>query len=190
MSELKPPVGGTDFKPHPTGAYTATCADVYLKEVNGQYGLKTKAVIVFHTSHVVEIQGKPKAAQVHAMMNFTWGTATKPSSLRLFIKSWFPSATDAQVEAMDLEKLIGQKAYITVTHNGNYANVSAVMPKPPTLPAPVISADYIRHKDRPVQAPAAAPVSQQGPPDFDPNEEGPPPFDHIALDGIQDEVPF
>lgn len=44
----------------------------------------------------------------------------------------------------------------------------------------------------PVAAPMApaAPVSQQGPPDFDPNEEEPPPFTELGSSIEEDEVPF
>jgi hypothetical protein len=76
-----------------------------------------------------------------------------------------PKITDAIIaNGFDLDKLIGQPAWLTVVQNTGkdgkvYANIVSAVTPPPGMGGPAIPADFVRHKDKdqqPAQASAAA----------------------------------
>lgn len=145
----------------------AVCADVYAKEEKNYFFGKprdqkdpsklddrefvTNVFVVFFTSHLTA-DGEP--SYVHTRMSFTWGGSEKPSNLFKFVHGWFPSATPERIRDMDLNKLVGQAAYITVSHNEKgYASVTNAATPPPGAQAPAIPPKFKR-KNTAAEAPA------------------------------------
>jgi hypothetical protein len=187
-TQLKPPTGasGGDFEQHVAGSYMAVCADVYVKEEDNYFYGKvkdpkkdpnklddrktvTKAYLVFLTEHP-SADGKP--SYVHAKESYSWGTADFPSNLFKLVQGWYPTATPEQIRDMDLLKLKGQSAYITVTHNNKgYASVASASKAPAGLPKVLIPADYKTWEERQA-AKAAAPDKNPNP--VQPRADAPP----------------
>ena len=153
----------------------AVCCDVFLKEqpnkykgqvnARGQVDTRetvTKMCVSFITTEQIEIDGKMKPRYASAWFTASWGTTDYPSNARDFVKTWQPKITDANIAKLDTEKLVGLPAWLTIVHNvgkdgKTYANVkSAVMP-PPGQPAPLIPVDFVRHDQKPENAPTAKP---------------------------------
>lgn len=178
---LKPPTGNdSNFVAHPAGSFMAVCADVYVKKEKNHFfgkpkdkndpskGLDTKeyvdkAYILFLTGLKKEDGSGDLSASVQE--NFLWGGTDKPSNLFKIIKGWYPTATAEQVRDMDLNNLVGQTGYVTVTHNDNgYAKITGVSQPPPGAVAPQIPADFKRREDRqPEPVAQAAPVANVNP---------------------------
>jgi hypothetical protein len=167
-----------EYTPHPEGNFMATCCDVFTKTVPNKYKGSVnnrgqvdtrdnveKVCIAFMTTETIEIDGKPKARYVSFWGNASWGTVDYPSGTRKFVKAWHPKITDAIIaNGFDLDKLIGQPAWLTVVQNTGkdgkvYANIVSAVTPPPGMGGPAIPADFVRHKDKeqqPAQASAAA----------------------------------
>lgn len=209
MSELKPPVGSQkEFIPPPAGPCMAVCADVYVKvddnpffgktKLNGKPDnerTRTRVCIVFLTSHMMtNDNGQQVPMQVNSWHKFGWGTLDYPSNLRKFIKGWFPTATDVQVEAMDLKKIVGRGAYLIISHRvkegKTYVDLAAA-PPPPGAAIPTIPFDFFTYEQRtmvptsaPAPAPAPAPAQQAAPP------VQPPVPEPVQTAGDEDDLPF
>jgi len=155
----------SNFTPHPSGTFMAVCCDVFTKEVENKYkGSKdykgnidtrdtlTKVCISFLTEETIEIDGQTKPRYASFWAAFKMGTSEYPSNLRTFLMAWYPTMTHEQVEDMDLDKLVGKAAYLTITHSESggktYANVKGAAQAPKGVAAPAIPADFIRHKDK------------------------------------------
>lgn len=167
-----------EYTPHPAGNFMATCCDVFLKNVPNKYKGSVnnrgqvdtretvdKVCIAFMTTEAVEVDGKMKPRYISFWGNASWGTVDYPSGTRKFVKAWHPKITDAIIaNGFDLDKLIGQPAWLTVVQNTGkdgkvYANIVSAVTPPPGMGGPAIPADFFRHKDKdqqPAQAPAAA----------------------------------
>lgn len=174
MATLPEGQSTTTFTPHPAGAFMAVCCDVFMKEQPNKYKGQvnqrgqvdtretvTKLCISFITTELIEIDGKMKPRYASAWFSASWGTTDYPSNARDFVKTWQPKITDANIAKLDTEKLVGLPAWLTIVHNvkdgKTYANVkSAVMP-PPGQPAPLIPVDFVRHDQKPENAPTAKP---------------------------------
>lgn len=178
MSSLTPPVGSTkEYIPHPAGTCPAVLADVFVQvQENPFYGkvskfngkvdenpTRTRVSLVFLTDKLLpaDSQGVQRPMQLNQWFKFGWGTVEYPSDLRNFVKAWFPTATDAQIEKTDLNKLIGRGAYLSVSHKvkdgKTYVNAFA-MPLPQGMIAPRIPADFQRREQRQAaQAPPPPP---------------------------------
>lgn len=159
------------FDPHPPGSFFAVCADVFTSEKpnkykgqklkNGQTDTRetiTKVCLAFLTTEAIEIDGDLKPRYIGWWGTFTMGTTDYPSNLRKFLKSWWPTLTEKQLDdGFDLEKLLGQGAYLTITNtedaNGKtWANVVAAMQPPKGSSIPLIPQDFVRHADKVAEA--------------------------------------
>jgi hypothetical protein len=173
----------SNFKPHPEGTFLAVMADCWLETKDNPWkgtprdkkdpskGVDTRDTITeitlaFLTDEQVEINGEMKPAYVRYRAT---ASVAENSNLRKFLKGWFPKLQDSDFERFDADKLIGRGAYLTVAHNeskGNiYANVVNAAAPPKGAEVPAIPADFVRRKDKPVDAPAPvaaapAPVAQ------------------------------
>ena len=146
----------------------AVCCDIYVKELPNKYKGQTnqrgkvddretveKVCIAFLTTEQIEIDGVMKPRYVSYWGSASMGTVDYPSNVRKFLMGWFPTLKDAQVDAgFDLDRLIGQGAYITITNSDPdakgkvWANIRGAMQPPPGAPAVSIPADFVRHKDK------------------------------------------
>lgn len=151
------------FDPHPVGAFMAVCADVYTVEQDNPYfgQMKsngkpdtdekvTKVCIAFLTEEVIEIAGEMKPRYASIWAKLTWGTVDYPSKLREFVKGWFPATKDDQFKALEIDRLIGQGAYLTIVHNTKgdktYANIVSAVKPPSGATVPLIPPDFVRHE--------------------------------------------
>lgn len=162
----------------------AICCDVFVKEKPNKYkGTRnnkgvvddretiTQVCIAFMTEETIHIEGKgdrPRYASFWASAK--WGTIDYPSNLRQFVKGWFPSMTDAQVEDLDTENLLHQPAYLTITHSASkdgkvWANVTSAATPPKGAAVPEIPADFLRHDvkhgNTPAQQEQPAPIGSE-----------------------------
>ena len=184
------------FDNHPEGAFAAVCADVYTEEKeNPKYNTRqknqrtgqmeldtrktvTKVRIKFFTEALIEVDGKALPRVVMYFGNFAWGDN---AYLRKFVRGWVPEIGRMDQSTVDLDALIGRKAWVTVSawESGDGTSVTNAVALPPGLNAPAIPADFIRHKDKdgatqaaPVvksePAPAARPQHIPDGPDTDP----------------------
>jgi len=150
----------------------AVCADVFTKTLPNKYkgtpndkgnvdtrDTITKVCISFLTTEMIEIDGTPKPRYASFWASASMGSIDYPSNARKFIKGWWPTLTDEQIDTgFDLDKLIGKGAYLTITHstdkNGKvWANIAGAMQPPQGSPVPQIPADFVRHNDK-VKEPA------------------------------------
>lgn len=181
--------GGGSFEPHPPGSFLAVLADVFIKSFPNKYKgqmLKfgknkgkpderetiDKVCLAFLTEEPIEVDGqlKPRYASYWASAGF--GTSDYPSNLRKFLKGWWPTLTDAVIDAdpangFDLDRFIGRGAYITIQNEPDrhdpskiWSNVTGAMQPPKGSTIPLIPADFVRHDAKQQAAPAAALVAQ------------------------------
>lgn len=194
---IKPKTSGGEFIEHIPGTFSAICADVYVQhDKNNFYGkprdndrpdeIDTRETIenvylVFLTSHKMP-NGDP--SYVRARFTNTWGGSSKPSNLFKFIKGWFPSAKPEQIHDMDLNNLVGKKAWLTVEQNDKgYAKASSASALPTGAEVVVIPDKFKRKEER--QQAQAAPAPPAMPP------QAPLPT-HIPdfIGGNDDQLPF
>lgn len=175
--------GGGNFEPHPPGSFLAVLADVFVKSYPNKYKGQIltmgknkgkpddretvdKVCFAFLTEEPIEIDGtlKPRYAAYWASAGL--GTADYPSNARKFLKAWWPTLTDAIIDAgLDLDKFIGKGAYITVQNDPDkndptkvYSKVAGAMQPPKGSTTPLIPSDFVRHQDK-----AAAPAPEKAP---------------------------
>lgn len=169
-----------DYTPHPAGSFMAVCADVFTKEMPNKYKGQidgrgkmdnrdtiTKVCIAFLTDELMDINGEMVPRYASYWGTATLGTVDYPSNVRKFIKAWWPSLTDAKLETLDMDNFIGKGAYLTITNSTDktgkvWANVIAAAQPPKGATVPLIPAEFVRHKDKDVQANGtqAAPVTK------------------------------
>jgi hypothetical protein len=150
-----------NFTPAPEGPQQAVCVDVVdlgLIEESWQEGeptLKHKIAIVWHSAEIDPETGKPYTIQKRYNLSLH-----EKATLTKDLTAWRGRAfTDAELEAFDVESVIGANAYVSITHNKNWANVTAIMPLPKGMAKLPITAGYVRRCDRDDYVP---PASQQG----------------------------
>lgn len=155
-----------DYTPHPAGSFMAVCADVFIKTQPNKYkGQRNdkgkideretvdKVCIAFLTEEPIEIDGELKPRYAGFWASASMGTVDYPSNARKFLKGWWPTLTDAQIdEGFDLDKLIGKGAYLTIAHavkdGKTYANIVGTAQPPKGATVPQIPADFKRHQEK------------------------------------------
>lgn len=177
--------GGGSFEPHPPGTFLAVLADVFVKQTPNKYKgqmltmgknkgkpdereFVEKVCFAFLTEEPIEIDGELKPRYASYWASAGLGTADYPSNARKFLKSWWPTLTDAIIDAgLDLDRFIGKGAYLTIANspdkndpNKVWSNVIGAMQPPKNSTIPLIPADFVRHDAKQQAAPAAAPVAQ------------------------------
>ena len=138
----------------PEGLHQSVCADVVdLGIVDTQYGPKPRVRFVFQTE-----TEDPETHQRYLVFA-TFGKNLSPKGrLRPWLEAWRGrKLNDAELAALDLEKLVGINAQLQIVHeiatNGNeYANCQAIISCPKTMPKITVK-DYVRSKDRQDSAP-------------------------------------
>ena len=144
---------GGDFKPAPAGAHAATCVDVI------DHGMLTVTYLgKTRTQHKITIAWQIDVAmennKPYLIRRKYTASLHEKSSLRRDLESWRGKPfSAAELEAFDLESLIGVGCLLNVIHNDSlsgstYANVVGIMRLPRTMAAPQVR-DYVRVKDRP-----------------------------------------
>jgi hypothetical protein len=143
---------GGSFKPAPAGTHAAVCCDVIdLGPVQVTFQNKTrtqhKVIICWQLAELMD-DGKPFLVR----RRYTCSLHEK-AALRKDLESWRGKAfTQSELEAFDLENLLGAGCLINVIHeqrNGStYANVASVMKMPKSMAAPSPQG-YVRVCDRP-----------------------------------------
>ena len=137
-----PASGGSDIELLSEGTYTAVCtviADIGIQPSNNpQFPSRHKIWLQWEIiGEAIDINGESKPRVVS--QDYTASMASK-SNLRPMIEAWRGSAfkDDAEAEAYDVARLLGQPCLLTVKHNktGKYANVGAVMGLPKSIPKP------------------------------------------------------
>lgn len=145
-----------EFKPAPEGLHAAVAVDVVaLGLVDTQYGKKEMVKIVWQIDEEDTEAKPPRRFQVSRRYGLT---LDKRSTLRKDLETWRAKKfTKEELEAFDLEKLLGANCQLQVVHNvtddgGTYANVQAVVP-PSKGQAKLAPVGYTREKDRTDQKP-------------------------------------
>jgi hypothetical protein len=143
---------GGSFTPAPAGTHCAVCCDVIdlgMIEVTylGKTQRKHKIVIAWQIDENMD-DGKPFLVR----RRYTCSLHEK-AVLRRDLESWRGRAfTDKELEAFDLESLLGVNALVNIIHeqrNGStFANVASVMRLPKNMTAPQ-PRNYVRVCDRP-----------------------------------------
>lgn len=179
-----PDSGSTSFEPHPPGSFLAVLADVFVKATPNKYKGQImtmgknkgkpddrefieKVCFAFLTEEPIEIEGELKPRYASYWASAGLGTAEYPSNARKFLKGWWPTLTDAIIDAgLDLDRFVGKGAYITITNSPDkndpskvWSNVVGAMQPPKGSTIPLIPADFVRH-DAKAQQPAAATAAQ------------------------------
>ena len=142
-------VKGSTFVPAPTGLSAAVCIDVVdLGTQETQFGARSRVKIVWALSKTMK-DGRP------FIVGRIYGRSLHPKAqLRQDLESWSGRKLSAKQisSGIDLERLIGRGAYLSIQHDERdgttYANVTAIVPLPDDQQAPPIPKDYVRVKDR------------------------------------------
>jgi len=177
-------VKGGSFEPAPAGPSAAVCIDVVdLGTQDTPWGARSRVRLVW------SLDKKMKSKKPYIVQK-TYGRSLHPkSTLRQDLEAWSGRNISARQIQMgvDLEKLIGRGAFLSIQHNvkddATYANIVAIMPLPEGMAVPIPDPDYIRHKDR-VDANGAGPRGR--PPQNSPDEPG----DVDAPEEQDEELPF
>lgn len=163
------------FEPHPDGTFMAVCRDVYeypnpkFGQINsfGKPEPRMKVRIEFLTDEPIEINGQMLPRFISAKFNPSWD---EKSSLRKFVSCWIPKL--GKQEECDPESLVGQGAYLTITHDRDrtnpdkaWANIASAAPPPKGATIPQIPVGFVRHKDKPKDG-DAAPVTNDAPANY------------------------
>jgi hypothetical protein len=149
-----------EFDVHPEGTFMAVCRDIWVdRKPNPRfpgttpYGKPEPEVLVkvcidFLTDEPVEINGQMLPRFIRYRANLSWH---EDSALRKFIRGWSPAVGKA--EEADIEVLVGDGAYLTITHSKSpdgkvYANIVGIATPPKGASCPKVPADFIRNKDK------------------------------------------
>lgn len=146
--------GGKDFDPVPAGTHFAVCtlvADVGLQPGSQMYP-KPKPVVYLKFEIPEERVKWEKDGQEHEgpaiiYERFTASMGSK-ALLRAALESWYGmSFTDEQAAKVDIAKVAGRPATLSVIHNQSggktYANVASIGPLPKGVTAPKPEGDVI-----------------------------------------------
>jgi hypothetical protein len=140
--------GGNDFAPASAGPHAAICIDVVARGLQQTtFGMKDKIWVIWAIDEDME-DGQPQIV----LQQYT-NSLHEKSQLGIHLSGWRGRQfNDAERAGFDLEKVVGKKCLLNITHNTKgertYANVSSIMPLPKAMQAPEISAEYERHIDR------------------------------------------
>lgn len=195
MSKKVLPSHGGSFTPTPIGLHPALCVDVVDKGWRTtQWGDKPKVALVFQVDKEFKEDGMDHPRR---FMVSSWYTLSlhKKASLRQAIESWFGIALDddklERDGGLDLDKLVGQRAALTVGHIKNKddetrAVINAVSPLPEGMTRLEHDGEYKRAEDRedyeapkpsafgPQHADVFEPPSQASQGDAPPPDDAPP----------------
>ena len=201
MSKVVMPTKGGDFTPAPAGLHSAICVDVVdLGWKDTPWGKTPKISVVWQIDKLLEIDGKKKRFLVSS-----WYTMSlhKKANLRKMIESWFGVGMDEKkIEeqgGFDLDKLIGQRAALTIGHVENKegeirAVVNAVSPLPEGMTRLTLDDSYTRKENRDDwQEPSPSAFGTAPEPDSFGDSDVPPPSDDTRdySDGNpDDDIPF
>ena len=158
------------YEPAPSGAQVAVCVDVVdiglvenvkFPNADGTAKWQHKIDIVWESSETMS-DGRPFLINKRYTLSLN-----EKATLRHDLASWRGrDFTEAELEAFDIENLLGVNAILNVVHKtgskgGTYANVAAVMPMMKGTPKIVPTGDYIRVCKRvPEQNPTAEAPSE------------------------------
>jgi hypothetical protein len=142
--------GFASFNPAPEGPQQAVCVDVVdlgMEEERwgeGEAKLKPKVRIMWHS---VEVD--PETKKPYSIVEKYTLSLHEKAKLRAVLESWRGKKfTDEEAEGFDLETLLGVNAYISIVHNKQWANISAIMPLPKGMPPIPITQGFVRKVDR------------------------------------------
>ena len=141
----------TSYTPAPEGLHSAVCCDVEdLGEVDSPWGKKPTVKIYWQIE-----ENNPDNENKPFIVSQRYNASLhEKSNLRKMLEAWRGKKySDEELEAVDLEKLIGINCQVQVQHNiagegGVYANVTAVVPSSKTGVRLRVSQDYVRRRDR------------------------------------------
>lgn len=141
--------GGSDFSPVPAGTHFGVCslvADIGLQPGSGMYP-KPKRILYLRFEIPAERvswekDGKKFDGPAVIYERFT-ASMNKKALLRAALEAWYgTSFTDEQAAKVDISKVLGRPATLSVVHNKSgdkvYANVASIGPLPKGMP-PVVA---------------------------------------------------
>lgn len=161
---------GGNFTPAPAGTWAAVCVDVVdLGMVAGFEGKPQHKIKIVWQIEETQPDGKP--FQVNK--RYTPSLHEK-ASLRKDLEAWRGRPfTDEELDGWELENVIGVGCLLCVVQqvkNGStYANIQSLMRMPKSMTAPN-PRDYVRVKDRPIEAASIAPHAEEPPDSGDWNQ--------------------
>ena len=139
------------YTPAPEGLHQAVCCDVVdLGIVATPWGDKHQVELRWEIEAINPDTGGP-----HLVRQRYTASLGEKAKLRQALEPWRGRKfTPQELAGFDLEKLIGVNCQLQVVHNlsddgRTWANVQAVIAHNHKLPKIVVSADYVRQKDRP-----------------------------------------
>jgi len=135
--------------PAPEGLHQAVCCDVIdLGDVEDTFA-KSETPVYKHKIRIVwQLDCISQRNYRYTVMETYTASLHEKSKLRKHLTSWRGrSFTEEEKKAFDIEKLIGVNCQIQVVHNGNYANIQAIVPLGKGVETMTVLA-YTRKKDR------------------------------------------
>lgn len=146
--------GGKDFDPVPAGTHFAVCtlvADVGLQPGSQLYP-KPKPIVYLKFEIPAERvkwekDGQEQEGPAIIYERFTASMGSK-ALLRAALESWYGmSFTDEQAAKVDIAKVAGRAATLSVVHNKSggktYANVASIGPLPKGMAAPAAESEIV-----------------------------------------------
>lgn len=158
--------GGGSFVPAPAGTHAAVCCDIVdLGMIVGFQGKTQHKIKIVWQIEELRPDGKPYIVQ----KRYTPSLHEK-ASLRKDLEAWRGRAfTEEELDGWDLDNILGAGCLLCVVqvvkNNETYANIQSLMKLPKMMEAPPIR-DYVRVKDRPVEATRDAPSDGEPAPEF------------------------
>ncbi len=138
------------FTPAPEGPQQAVCVDVVdLGMQEEQWGdepaqMKHKVKLVWHSAEIDPETDRPYVISKRYNLSLH-----EKATLLKDLEAWRGRAfTEAELDAFDLEQLIGVNAYLSITHRttkkGTFANVGSIMKLPKGTDQLPITPGYVR----------------------------------------------
>lgn len=155
---------GGNFTPAPAGTWAAVCVDIVdLGMVQGFQGKAQHKVKLVWQIEEDRADGKPFQVQ----KRYTPSLHEK-ASLRKDLEAWRGRAfTEEELDGWDLDNVIGAGCLLCVVqvakNNETYANIQSLMKLPKSMKAPT-PRDYVRVKDRPIDARSETVQHDEDPP--------------------------
>jgi len=144
---MKAPKGsGKAFEKHPEGQATVVCTKIIDKgTVFSPVKNKDvhKILLYFESSKLMtegEYSGKPFL--LFASFNYSM---FQNSAMCKFIEQWRGKKFKTQEEAddFDISKVLGNGGFVNVEHNGDFVNISSIMPIPEGMTQPIPVGDML-----------------------------------------------
>ena len=140
---------GRQFEPAPEGVHVGICVDVIDKGLQPTpWGEKKKVEIRWQIDELME------DGERFLVVRWFTNSLNERAALRQLLETWRGKHyTDEEAKAgVDLERLIGQPALLTIVHTerdngGVFANVKAAMQLPKGT-SPIKALNYVRVQDR------------------------------------------